>query len=545
MMLKNSFKLLIISLLAATTGVNAQEVKPITSKIYEAIVFLNKAQIKSKSTPTLADGMQQVLVQDLPVNLDPNTIQVKTSGNVEILSVQHRFNYEPKQEQTQIKSLEDTLQKLGFEKELVANKINSLAEEQTAIFENRKIGGTQDGLAVEELEELADFYRVRILNIKNSISETNRKLAKLDKQIISLTNQLNTIKASNNTAVSEILISLDVKKAGATLIDLSYVIMNAGWVPIYDIKFKDLNSPLAWVTKAKVFQMTGKDWSDINISLSTSDVSLNGQKPELYTWWVAPQLPQPVYKMAKSRAVMMNDAVGMSAPMEEMSYDKKADGSTLVEAKNIDYTSNSAPPVGLQYDIPYPISLKSDAMGQVFEIKRQDMPATYYFSCVPKLDKDVFLMAKIPSSIPISGEVNLFSKDVYLGKTLMDASQTSDSTLLSLGREKNISVNRKLTSDFTSRKLIGANKKEEYAYEIEVKNNRNSPIKLTIEDQVPVSTDNKLEIETLDYAPANFDVPTGKLIWNLNIPETQVKKLKYKFSLKYPKEMSIPNFAIY
>ena len=233
MMSKKLFKLLINTLLIVSFVANAQEVKPIASKIYEAIVFLNKAQIKSKSTTALTEGLQQVIIPDLPLNLDPNTVQVKTSGNVEILSVQHRFNYEPKQEQNLIKNLEDTLQTLVYEKEWVVNKINALSEEQNAIFENRKIGGTQDGLAVEELEELADFYRIRILNIKNSITEANRKIAKLDKQIISFTNQLNSVKASNNTAVSDIIVSLDVKKSGSTLIDLSYVIMNAGWVPIY------------------------------------------------------------------------------------------------------------------------------------------------------------------------------------------------------------------------------------------------------------------------------------------------------------------------
>ena len=47
--------------------------------------------------------------------------------------------------------------------------------------------------------------------------------------------------------------------------------MQAGWVPYYDIRVKEINSPIKLTYKAKVYQNTNEEWSNIQLSLSTGN----------------------------------------------------------------------------------------------------------------------------------------------------------------------------------------------------------------------------------------------------------------------------------
>ena len=92
-----------------------------------------------------------------------------------------------------------------------------------------------------------------------------------------------------------------------------------------------------------------------------------------------------------------------------------------------------------------------------------DLPAFYQYYCVPKIDKDAFLIANIVDWEKynlLEGEANVFFEDTYVGKTLMDVRYASDTLEISLGRDKKVSVNREKIKDFTNKQFIGNNKEE-------------------------------------------------------------------------------------
>jgi len=58
-------------------------------------------------------------------------------------------------------------------------------------------------------------------------------------------------------------------------------LINAGWIPTYDIKSKQFNDPLQLKYKAHVYQKSGTDWNDVKVTLSTGNPNINVEKPVL------------------------------------------------------------------------------------------------------------------------------------------------------------------------------------------------------------------------------------------------------------------------
>jgi uncharacterized protein (TIGR02231 family) len=116
---------------------------------------------------------------------------------------------------------------------------------------------------------------------------------------------------------------------------------------------------------------------------------------------------------------------------------------------------------------------------------------------------------------------------------------TKDTLQLSLGRDSKVIIERKKLKDFSSKKMIGSNQKEEYAYEIIIRNTKKDLIDITFEDQIPVSQNSQIEVEVIDTGGAEYDATTGKLVWKMKLGSSETKSVIFKYSVKYPKNKNI------
>jgi uncharacterized protein (TIGR02231 family) len=192
--------------------------------------------------------------------------------------------------------------------------------------------------------------------------------------------------------------------------------------------------------------------------------------------------------------------------------------------------------VSFRIDIPY--SIPTDGKQYAVGMQSYDIPAYYQYSCVPKLDTDAFLTAKITGWEEyhlLAGEANLFFEGTYLGKSLLDVSQTTDTLTLSLGRYKNITVTRTKVEAFTSKQFIGTNRRDTKAWEITIRNKKAQPINVVVYDQFPISTQSEISIDRQEMSGATLDEQSGKLTWQFTLPASQAKKLTTGYTVKYPK----------
>ena len=531
-------------LLATALSISAlvavgQNEKQVESKITNVTVFLNKAQVTREVSTRLEPGKTNLIVRGLTSQLDPESIQISGKGSFVILGISHQQNYLnefnlPKG----LRALRDSVERLQKQVLLEQSQKEILNKEEQMLLSNQKIGGTTQNLTVAELKAMADFYRSRLGDIVTSRMKQDDKIKKLNEHLVKLNNQINTQNELYNRNTSEIVVSISADITTTADLEVNYVVANAGWYPVYDLRAINTKSPVQLSYKANVFQSTGEEWKNVKLKLSTANPNQSGLKPELSSWYL--DFYQPIVyglEMRKSKG-----AVSRSAPMMAKE-DMASMALPAAEAESVaDYVSTIQTTLNTEFDISLPYTVLSTVKPTLVDIRNYGMKSDYTYSVAPKLDNDAFLLARATGWEEFNllpGEANIFFEGTFVGKSFIDPNNTKDTLSVSLGRDKRIVVKREKLKDLTSRNFIGSTKKESYAYEISLRNTKSENIKIIVEDQIPVSQNTQIEVALQDAGGAKYNKVTGKLLWELELKPNEVKKMTYKFEVKYPKDKQI------
>jgi uncharacterized protein (TIGR02231 family) len=530
-------RIIILLIIACTLQLSAQNSeKRISSKINDVTVYLQGARVSRTATASIPKGISVITFEGLSSDIDPNSVQVGGSGDYVILDITYQINYLRNQPKSrEIQQLEDSLRLLANSILQKSEMVKVYREEESMILANKVIGGQQNGLSIAQLREAADFYRTRLADIKTRILGINEETRILGESQSRIQTQLNQYHADRNKPQGEVKITISAPEMAQSKLDLSYNIRNASWMPLYDIRVKDVNNPVNLTMKAQVQQNSNEDWNNVKLSLSTGNLRQSGVIPTLMPWYLSfspPPTQRPIGYMnqMESKAVRAEAA----APMASDDYGQAK--------SSYEYTTVSESQTTFEYAISIPYTIPSTGEQRIVEVRNFELPSTYEYYCVPKLDKDAFLKARVTGWGEynlMAGEINLFFENVYVGKSYLNPRSTQDTLDISLGKDKSIIVTRIMLKEFTQRSVIGLNKKETYAWEISVRNNKRAPITIQIDDQFPVSRVKEIEVDGEEKSGAEFNPETGKLSWRMKLTSGQTEKKRLVFTVKYPKNQTL------
>ncbi|GAB3508237.1 hypothetical protein GCM10027442_14350 [Emticicia fontis] len=494
-------------------------------------VFLNRAQIDAKVKATVQAGTTKLIISNVASTIDPSSVQVGGKGDVVIMGVKFKHNYLGNKKRN---VLEDSIRIITTEVQTIDMLIKVADNERNMLMANANIKNEKDGVTPEDLKEMLDFFRTKLTEIGTRQMQLARQAKEANDKLTRLQNQLNSQGGNLNQPAGEIELTVS-SKANATLeINLSYVANAAGWSPIYDIRAKDTRSDIALAYRANVFQNTGIDWKNVKLTLSTSNPSEGGTKPELSAQYVSVYEPMPVrIRGASSQFNKINTESALAAPAP-IDQDKLA--------TTADFVSTVQTTLSVNFDISMPYSIISGGNPEMVDIQNFNLPATYKYYAVPKYDRDAFLTAIITNWEKynlLPGSANIYFEGTFVGTSDIANSDTKDSLLISLGRDKKIITKRETVEAFKSRRNIGSNVKESFGYKITLRNTKSEPIDIVIEDQVPISQDSRIEVETEELQGADYNKETGKLIWRLTLQPLDNKEILLKYNVKYPKGKNI------
>ncbi|RRJ89658.1 mucoidy inhibitor MuiA family protein [Paenimyroides tangerinum] len=212
------------------------------------------------------------------------------------------------------------------------------------------------------------------------------------------------------------------------------------------------------------------------------------------------------------------------------------------ESNMNEFTEMNESQLNLSFDIDIPYTIISNGKTHSVTLKEIKIPATYSYIAIPKLDLNAYLVAKINdygNYNILPGEANVIFEDLFVGKTFINPNAKNNELQLSLGKDANIAISRKLVSDKSGTKMLSSRKVQDFVYEISVRNNKKVPIEIMLEDQIPISSNNDIEITVTEKDGANINTETGKMIWNLNIKSNETKKVRFGYQIKSAKEKNL------
>jgi hypothetical protein len=114
-----------------------------------------------------------------------------------------------------------------------------------------------------------------------------------------------------------------------------------------------------------------------------------------------------------------------------------------------------------------------------------------------------------------------------------------DTLQISLGRDKQVRVQREKIKDFTTKQFIGARKEETRGWKTTVRNGKSQAINMILLDQVPVSMQDEIEVSVINNSNATQNAATGENKWEFTLEPDESKEFELIYSVKYPKSKSL------
>jgi uncharacterized protein (TIGR02231 family) len=539
-------------------------IKPNVRKV---TVFQQGAQMFYSENIPLPRGTTNLVFVGVSPLLLPNSILADAKGEVVVMDIQHRIIYpeqpQPTKPQTsdspELRKLkldliaaQDSHPLLDYTKANIVQRTNSLSFERNVIVNNRMMKGEIARDTLQLFTNSFEFLRQRLAVLDaellkldlESYSEfllrkkLNERIANLN-LLITSAQSLNTNPAiAASKPIQQIIVTVSSENATNATIDFNYYVNAAGWTVSYDLRASKETSNIELRHKAAVYQNTGIDWKDAYLTLSTGNPNQNNDKPVMNPFFI--DFSQPIayesgvtttgYPSARPPASMVSNG-GYYDGLSK----KKEDYKDLNVEKNDNMTR-------VEYEIKLKYSIISDNKPHNVAIQTKIMPATYNYSVIPKFDTDVFLIARVTDWEELNlipGSARIYFDGSYVGESYINPRNTNDTLQLNLGKDKSIVVNRAKVKDKCKEKMLSENKLITKEYEITIRNTKNIPIRIIVEDQMPVTQNKDIKIEYTEKSGGKLNPETGRIIWDCTIAPKDNKKIIFSFEVKMPKDKLI------
>jgi len=264
-----------------------EQIQRIKTDIDSVTIFISAAEINQSKNVKLLAGSNLILFEEISPKLQVKSIRVTTPEDVSLLSISSKTNYlSNTSENPRIQQLKDSVKLISAKLSTLNDELDALKIEKEMLLKNTSLAGTNNGVVINDLKAAADYFRTRITEINTLSTDKNTKVEKFTEVNNKLQMELNELNAQYSFERSEIAVLVSVDKPMNATIVLKYLVSDAGWAPSYDIKASDINKPVDFVYRAKVYNNTGITWSNVKIKLSTADPSLDVTKPVLIPWYL-------------------------------------------------------------------------------------------------------------------------------------------------------------------------------------------------------------------------------------------------------------------
>ena len=519
------FLLSLIPLLLLGCRLLAQQVNA-SSKITNVTVFRSLARETRTSLVNLPAGNVDVVISGVTTQMLDQSIQVAVKGDAVLLSATVRTNYFDSTAATapdpKALKLQDSIRVLSLALRWIAEERSVHTGEFQLVNDLLHSVVNQKEAKPADLSACADIYRARMSDLKKKLFDLQLGQESIDARLAKHKGQLAEMGPKAKNPVKEIVLTFWSEIPGVDQIKCNYLVNSAGWVPMYDLNVENTSKPVEITYKASIFQTTGNDWSNVDINVSTYNPSMNNDRPILHPHYV------DYVNYALQRFGSEANSMYVATPT--------ADSPPALP----DFASPTSDPdaVQMQYSIGLKQTILADGKQHICKLQHYSVPATYRYHTVPKLEAAAFLLARITDYGKynlLPGQANVFFGETYIGQVELNPQVTGDTLLVSLGRDEQIVVSRTRIQDKTGKKVMSDKQCENFAFCINVRNNKGVPIDIEILDQVPLSRrKDEITVKLLERSGAAYDVDFGKILWHFKVDPNKSMKRDLAYTIDYP-----------
>ena len=538
-------KRVVFFILGVSFSVAGVSQKSVNYTVTGADVYLSGAKIYSQSRVQLEAGTHTVVIKNITNSLVEGTIRAKTSDGCSLVSVSSSRNFIESGELTKKekdlyesqKKLNNQLQLLQIDKDVVQEEVNLI----NVLIKTPSNTEKKPNYTASELQDLSKFYASKIAELKKSNYRIEQEIKTVREELTKINAQLReerSVKERNNQQVE---LMLNVTSAGMKTIELTYFVNNCGWIPQYDIKAENKDKPIDFVYKASVWQNTGVDWNQAEITLMTNQPIQDQNRPILYPQYVDIFVPSGVGVGGAGRTQMQKSSA-TPIQMLEISADDISFDFVMMDMESSMRTFAISTDINITYKVAGKQTILGNGKEKSLTLDSKKIPARFVYHAVPKLNEQVYLLAYVSnwnSLNLINGVASMYLQDVFIGNITINETFTGEEYPLSFGVDNRISIKRNKKQDYSSETKLSSDKREKISYEFVIRNNLASNIEVEVLDQIPISKRSTIKVILENKGNAEYTEKTGLLKWTVPVDAGKSSTFGFSYELRYPKENSV------
>jgi hypothetical protein len=382
-------------------------------------------------------------------------------------------------------------------------------------------------------------------------------------------------------------------------IRLNYLVGNCGWSPSYTMRAEGDRKKVRVEYNALIHQLTGEDWNDVQLTLSTASPALSASGPGLAPFHVTlsadPDPQQPAGSAAANQSAPSQQAQGdlfygrglsksqvvdqlanlnsqrtefgaavnnasNFADTNRLSWDLNVfscsmqqlelngDATTISVLRGGDAEERGGP--SLSYKLSAGVSLASRSDQQMVRIMQTAMDSQFYHVAVPVLTSYVYREAELKNSGDedlLAGPMTAYLDGRFVGQGEIPTVARGQKFIVGFGADPQLRARRELVDKSDS--VQGGNRETRFEYRLTVENFADAPATIRLMDRLPHGEDGAdLRIALGDASePISEDKlyqrkerPMGLLRWDIEAPANVAgedsRLITYKYAVEYDRQ---------
>jgi uncharacterized protein (TIGR02231 family) len=513
------------------------------SAVDAVTVYPDGASVTRVIALDLAAGDTTLVAKDFPLTLDPASLRVEGDagaklaiGAIDARPPRAAPPVNLSELDKRIEALKD--ERANLEGAIAAATARRKFAERFAEASPAGIGEKGEARPLAEWRAAFAAVSEEVASADAAIRDAERKQRDIDREIA----RLESDRAIKPPSKLEVRIDLAAAAATKATLRVTYAVRNARWTPLYDARLdtgaKDRKPALELVRRAEITQSTGEDWSNVALGVSTVRLARGGSAPDLNSLIV--QYPQPPRPLPAGAASEVSKLRSMPAPEQQRdSFAKHAEEQqATAEIGSFQAT----------FRIPGRVSLSASEGAKSLRISTAAIAPDLVIRSAPVLDPTAFLEASFVQSEDaplLPGQVAIYRDGAFVGRGKMAAASKDETVRLGFGADDKVKIERSVIkrNEGSAGLIVATSKTDERAFKTSVRNGHDFPIKVAIEDQLPVSENEDIVVETLPSTTppttTNVHDKRGVLEWAFEAKPGEVKDITFAWRVRWPKDKGV------
>ncbi len=547
--------------------------------IADVIVYHGQALVTRTIELDKTTGDIELLVENLPEQILPESLYAQSNNGTQVLSVRYRVKEIKKDTRAEVKAIDEKIEQLQIDiyqakrdHDFMESMWNKFSKMWELSFEGANISLDRAAFSSESMKDFTGYLDEKNTHYYNESVRLEQLKKQLEKQLAKLNRKKKELDRQHKRMIRQALIYLHIPETAASnVVQFSYLVNDADWSPQYNLKAEPDKSQVRTEYNAIVHQSSGEDWNNAVLALSTAVPALVASPAELEPMKIglasagsgyrgrrvfvgkglmdspqegiagAPQNGEVIYSYGSQteeygalvQSRRDNISLGIKAQQElntiainnqmiEFEADKRMVKQLNEKAVAIRRTEG----VSVMYRLPGKLTLPSKSDQQLVTIASLKTPAQFVFVAAPLLTDYVYLQADITNdsdTILLPGPADMFRNGQFVGKGDMTLATIGQSFTIGFGVDSQIQVTREFKDKKTNTFL--GNRIDENYYRLAINNYYDKAVALRLFERLPWTENKELAIElTNNSHPLSTDAEylrtekdEGILRWDLDL----------------------------